>query len=123
MAKTALDTSVQLDAAQLGELTKVFEGAMDDIVDNLLVKGYSRDTEFEADKVGLAILAHAGYAPQAAVRLLQTLDKKQPTKSSGFSATHPSARDRITKVSAQAGKLGTRAIPPIRVTRFQAATN
>lgn len=121
VAKTALDTSVQLDAQQLGDLTKAFDGAMDDIIDSLLVKGYSRDTEFEADRVGLAIMNRAGYDPQAFVRFLQTLEQKQPTGSGGFSATHPSAKDRLGKVTAQASKLGTRAIPAIRITRFKAA--
>jgi beta-barrel assembly-enhancing protease len=121
VAKSALDTTVALDAAQLGELTQVFGGAMDDIIDGVLVKGYSRDTEFEADAVGLAILAHAGYDPQAGVRFLQTLEREQPSGSGGFSATHPSARDRLAKLGPAASKLESRAIPTIRVARFEAA--
>ncbi len=66
-------------------------------------------------------MAHAGYDPQAFVRFLTTLDQKQPSGSGGFSATHPSAKDRLGKVTAQAGKLGTRAIPAIRTTRFKTA--
>ena len=121
VAKTALDTSVELDQEALGDLTKTFEGAMDDMIDGILVKGYSRDTEFEADSVGLAIMAHAGYDPQAFVRFLQALDRKQGTGGGGFSATHPKASDRIAKLSGQAKTLGTRKIPQVRVDRFKAA--
>lgn len=121
VAKTALDTTVELDEQKLGELTKVFDGAMDDIVDGLLVKGYSRDTEHEADKVGLAILAHAGYDPGAFVRYLRTLDKIQPSGSGGFSATHPSAKDRLAKLEPAAAKLPARTIPKARSQRFAAA--
>ncbi len=120
VAKTALDTSVELDQQALGDLTKVFEGAMDDMIDGILVKGYSKDTEFEADKVGLAILAHAGYDPQALVRYLKVLDARQATGSGGFSATHPKASDRIKKVDGQAKTLGTKKVPAIRVARFKA---
>ncbi|MBK9035380.1 MAG: M48 family metalloprotease [Myxococcales bacterium] len=121
VAKTMLDTSVELDQQALGELTQVFEGAMDDMIDGLLVKGYSKDTEFEADRIGLAIMAHAGYDPQALVRYLKTLAATHGGGDGGFQATHPKPADRIAKVSAQASTLGTRAIPPIRIERFEAA--
>jgi predicted Zn-dependent protease len=37
---------------------------MDDITDALIAKGDSRDTEFEAERVGLEIMVRAGYPPQ-----------------------------------------------------------
>jgi len=122
VAKTALDTSVTLDEAALGDLTQVFEGAMDDMIDGILVKGYSRDTELEADRIGLAIMVHAGYDPQAFVRYLDTLEHEQGGGSGGFSATHPKASERIAKLKPQADVLGARAVPAIRVTRFERAT-
>lgn len=121
VAKTALDTSVTLDEQALGELTQVFEGAMDDMIDNTLVKGYSRDTEYEADKVAMAILAHAGYDPQALVRYLGTLEAEQGGGDGGWSATHPKARDRIAKLTAQAKTLGTRSVAEARTRRFKLA--
>jgi beta-barrel assembly-enhancing protease len=120
--KEMLDNTVQLDEQQLGTLTKAFEGAMDDMINSMVVKGYSRDTEFEADRVGIKILADAGYDPQAFIRLLESLEKKQghASKSGGFSSTHPSAKDRIAKLEAEADKLGTKKAPKIRKERFQA---
>ncbi len=98
VAKETLDNTVKLDEQALGELTKVFEGAMDDMVDALLVKGYSRDTEFEADAVGLRIMARAGYDPRAFISYLGTLRGKQGGGKGGFFATHPGPADRIGKL-------------------------
>jgi beta-barrel assembly-enhancing protease len=122
VAKTALDTSVTLDQQSLGDLTQVFEGAMDDMIDGILVKGYSRDTEFEADRIGVAIMAHAGYDPQALVRYLKILAAESGGGDGGFQATHPKPADRIAKVAAQSDALGARAIPEIRIERFEDAT-
>jgi predicted Zn-dependent protease len=120
VAKTALDASVELDEKALGDLTNVFEGAMDDIVESLLVKGYSRDTEFEADKVGIRILASAGYDPRALVKYLATLERSQETGSGGFSATHPSASDRIKKLQKIAAELPAQPTRAARTERFLA---
>jgi len=121
VGKEFLDSSVQLDEQALGNLTKTFEGAMDDMIDSMVVKGYSRDTEYSADKVGLKIMANAGYDPNAYIRLLETLAKTQNTGSGGFSATHPKAKDRIAKLKAEVAKLPKVQVPDIRVTRFQSA--
>lgn len=120
--KEALDSTVELDEKALGDLTKVFEGSMNDMIDSTLVKGYSRDTEYEADRVGMQIMAHAGYDPQALVSYLGTLSKTQHTGSGGFSATHPKASDRIAKLKGELGKYRKVSVPAIRVERFQAAT-
>ncbi len=120
--KEMLDSTVQLDEQQLGTLTKAFEGAMDDMVDSMVVKGYSRDTEFEADRVGLAIMADAGYDPQAFIRFLEGLEKKMGGGGSGgFKSTHPSPKDRIGKLKAEAAKLTPVKAPKIRTERFEAA--
>jgi predicted Zn-dependent protease len=121
VGKEFLDSSVELDAQALGNLTQAFEGAMDDMIDSLVVKGYSRDTEFAADKVGLRIMVRAGYDPNAYIRLLETLAKTQKTGSGGFSATHPRAKDRIAKLKAEVTKLPAVRVPEIRVKRFQDA--
>lgn len=122
VAKEALDTSVQLDAAALGNLTEVFEGAMEDMTDALIVKGYSRDTEFEADRVGLEIMVRAGYDPRAFVAYLEKLDEHQDTGSGGFYATHPKASERIAKLEARIAKLeAVDDISAARTKRFKKA--
>jgi predicted Zn-dependent protease len=123
VGKEFLDSSVELDQAALGNLTQAFEGAMDDMIDSLVVKGYSRDTEFEADKVGLQIMVKAGYNPQAFLELLKVLETAVPaTGTTGFSATHPKAADRLAKLKEQVKKLPKSSTPAKRTERFLAAT-
>lgn len=119
--KEMLDSSVELDKQALGTLTEAFDGAMDDMMDSLLVKGYSRDTEFEADSVGLEIMLKAGYSGSAFVSYLKKLDAHQATGSGGFSATHPKATDRIAKLEKKVAKAPVVTIPKSRVNRFKSA--
>lgn len=122
VTKEFLDSSVELDPAAEKAMTETFGGSIDDIVDGSLVKGYSKDTEFEADKVGLEILAAAHYDPQALIRYLKILDQNQNTGSGGFYATHPKASDRIKKLTDPAKKMKKVSIPQIRIDRFMTAT-
>lgn len=121
--KETMDSTVTLDQKALGDLTAVFDGAMDDMTDSLLVKGYSRDTEFEADSVGLEIMIKAGYDPAAFVAYLKKLNAKQATGSGGFSATHPKAADRIAKLEKKVAKAAKVTVPPARTKRFKAAVS
>ena len=119
--KEMLDSTVQLDEKQLGSLTKAFEGAMDDMIDSMVVKGYSRDTEFEADRIGLKIMVDAGYDPAAFVSLLENMEKKLPKAAEGgMKATHPSPKDRIAKLKGEVGKYKAETSPSVRAERFKA---
>jgi predicted Zn-dependent protease len=119
--KETLNSSVQLDAEQLGSLTEAFEGSMSDMTDALIVKGYSRDTEFEADAVGLEIMIKAGYDPSSFVSYLKKLSSHQDTGSGGFYATHPKASDRIAKLEEKVAAASPVKIPKVRIKRFKAA--
>ena len=118
---TAVTDTVSVGPEQLSQLSSTFTGAMGDMINSIMVKGYSRDTEFEADSVGLAILAHAGYDPLAFTRFLTTLQSKQTTASGGFSSTHPKAQDRIAKLTSQIAKLPAAPTAGARTTRFATA--
>lgn len=120
ISKEALTASGALSDEQLGELTVLLEGSIDDMIDAFFVKGYSRDTELEADAVALAVMERAGYDGNAFVAYLETLAAQQDTGSGGFYATHPTARDRIDRL---AKKVKKGAPPPkVRTKRFVAAT-
>ena len=120
--KEMLDSTVQLDQQQLGTLTQAFEGAMDDMIDSMVVKGYSRDTEFEADRVGLKIMVDAGYDPMAFIALLETLDKKLGNAhTGGMKSTHPAPKDRIVKLKVEVAKYKAAKPPAARTERFKAA--
>jgi predicted Zn-dependent protease len=119
--KEMLDSRVQLDEQQLGTLTQAFEGAMDDMIDSMVVKGYSRDTEFEADRVGLKIMVDAGYDPNAFISLLESLDKKLGNAhTGGMKSTHPAPKDRIAKLKAEVAKYHAAKASSVRTERFKA---
>ena len=108
-----------LSPEQVKQLNSLMEGMINDTLDALFVKGYSRDTEFEADHLGVEIAAKAGYDPAAMGRFLTTLSKTQDTGKGGFFATHPAPNDRLAKLKDLMA--ATVAVPKIRVSRFNTA--
>jgi beta-barrel assembly-enhancing protease len=110
-----------LSPEQLAQLNQLLEGIINDTLEAMFVKGYSRDTEFEADRLGVEIAARAGYDPAAMGRFLDNLARQQATSEGGFFATHPSTSDRQARLSSQLGARAAVTLPAARVTRFNAA--
>lgn len=79
---------------------------------------YSRDSENEADSVGLGYMAKAGFAPAAMASFFNTLQKlggSQGGAVDAFFASHPGSADRaktITKLIAER-KLGPGNVAPV----------
>jgi predicted Zn-dependent protease len=77
---------------------------------------FSRQQEFEADKVGIKTIAKAGYDPYAAARFLESLGRWSALRASligagpadrpDMTATHPSTPERISEAIAQARQFG-----------------
>lgn len=122
VTKQFLDSSVELDPEAEKLMTDVFGGSINDIVDAGMVKGYSKETEFEADKVGMEIMIAAGYDPNAFLKYLGTLEGHQDTGSGGFYATHPKPGERIGKLKDPVKKHGKVEVPRVRTDRFLDAT-
>jgi predicted Zn-dependent protease len=78
----------------------------------LALASFSRSQEFEADAIGVAIAAHAGYDPYGAVRFLTAMEHNSQLKpeQSGainpaapdFLSSHPATPERITNAVASA---------------------
>lgn len=104
---------------QFAELVSTFGNTVQDITTSLLVQGYSRDLELEADKLATTLLQSSGYARSALATYLRGVAKEGAGGKGGWMATHPSPDDRV----AELGELATGASParPVRRERFAKA--
>jgi predicted Zn-dependent protease len=92
------------------------------VISGLALAPYSREQELEADRVGIALTARAGWDPRALANVLGTLERAEalaggaPRRSSFF-ATHPSTPDRVANIEALAGSLPSASVAPIARSR------
>ncbi|OIP30719.1 hypothetical protein AUK22_01780 [bacterium CG2_30_54_10] len=63
---------------------------------------FSRDDEFEADKVSVSYTYKAGYNPNGLIRFFNRINKDNSlSKVTKYFSTHPPTNDRITRVKAE----------------------
>jgi len=105
---------------RLQELVGVLDGAIEDILDTLIMNGYSRSFESEADRAAVRILRRAGYDDHALIAMLDEMGRRLRPGRPDFARTHPSPADRIRDIER---RLGTnRPDPsPVRQRRFEQA--
>jgi predicted Zn-dependent protease len=82
----------------------------------LSIAQFSRQQEFEADQIGIKVIAKAGYDPYAASRFLDVLGRWSALQASmiglgsadqpDMMATHPSTPERVAEAVAQARQIG-----------------
>lgn len=70
---------------------------------------FSRSHETEADKIGLMIMAIAGYNPDEAAKLWMRMKANNPTHTPEFLSTHPSNDTRIKNLKSWAADAKTEA--------------
>jgi predicted Zn-dependent protease len=110
-----------LAGGQLAEVTKAFEGSITDITSTMMNSGYSRTTEFEADKGAVVIMKKMGYNPAALISMLQQMQGQLKADSHGFGKTHPSPEVRIAELKKVIGNEAPPTTSPVRQQRFQKA--
>lgn len=77
------------------------------VITGLALAPYSRDQELEADRVGVALMARAGWDPVALAAFLAALERAEALsgsepRTSSFFATHPSTPERVANIEALA---------------------
>ncbi|MFP5505931.1 MAG: M48 family metalloprotease, partial [Gammaproteobacteria bacterium] len=93
-------------------------GDLANIAGTAIVRGYGREHELEADRLGAEYLARSGYDPQAMLRVIGVLkdqetfeiqrakeEGREPRVYHGLFSTHPANDTRLQEVVAAAGKL------------------
>lgn len=61
---------------------------------------YSRQMEYEADKIGLVLMVLAGYDPEQAVGFWKRMSEKEDPERISYFSTHPVDADRIEEIKA-----------------------
>ena len=90
----------------------------DDVVKTLVVNGYGREQEKDADSAALGYLAAAGYDPQGLTGYLKRLEQGGRGSKSGIFTTHPGTDERLENVrQASVPAVDTSAVPK-RTKRF-----
>jgi len=100
------ETKIALAAGILlqGQSKAVILGA--NIANTLVMRGYSRKDEYEADKYGTIFASRAGYDPEGLLHFLEHLaeqEKSKPNTLERWMATHPPTKDRIARLKKQLG--------------------
>lgn len=100
-----------------------------------MVRGYGRDMELEADRVGARFMHASGYDPQAMIEVIGILkdqesfmrlrsrsEGKQPVSYHGVFSTHPRNDQRLREVVAAAGTLDSGQIKSLDPAEFRGIT-
>jgi predicted Zn-dependent protease len=116
LAKTAaLFSRVSTDV-----LGRPDEGQEEEAKAKLSLAHFSREQEFEADKIGIKDIASAGYDPYAASRFLGSLARSTALRASllgdstsakpDIMSTHPSTPERVAQATLEAREIGAEGV-------------
>ncbi|MFH1034137.1 MAG: M48 family metallopeptidase [Pseudomonadota bacterium] len=102
-------------------LSGAFSGSVGDVTKTLVVNGYTRGQEGEADADALVILERLGYDPKALTQVLATMGQRYKPGGLDFAKTHPDPQDRITALDAKMPASAPAPPTPARQARYQQA--
>ena len=77
------------------------------VVGGMINMKYGRDDELESDRLGLRIMAEAGYDPRAMVRVMEVLAQASGggSRQPEFFSTHPAPENRAARIREEIAKL------------------
>jgi predicted Zn-dependent protease len=91
----ALSVALQEKPAQTQELYLTAYGVASNVA---VILPYSRKQEYEADRIGLILMAMAGYNPNDAVSFWKRMSAISTNPAPAFLSTHPSDEKRIEQI-------------------------
>ena len=93
-----VEAAKRYTSKELASLVSVFEESIDDVLSTLIVNGYSREYEREADRSAVILLGRLGYNQAALVDMLHRMKQRLRPDGHDFARTHPDPDDRIQTV-------------------------
>lgn len=93
-----VEATKRYSSEELATLVSTFEDSIDDVINTMVVNGYSREYEIEADKAALSMLEQVGYNPSALIDMLQLMNRRLQPDGQDFAKTHPDPSDRINEI-------------------------
>jgi predicted Zn-dependent protease len=114
----AADRSAGIAArsAGLSQRKMIFADSVRDMVNALVVSGYTREQEFAADAYALKLLSGAGYSPASLIDVLMLLQRSGGT--GGFNRAHPPPAQRIGNVRRELPQYPVQDTRSFRASRF-----
>lgn len=104
------------------QLLTAFDGAVTDVFQTIIEKGYGRDQEYEADQLALLILRSTGYNTVALPEAVSDLEQSGRALGGGLFGSHPNPLDRIKKMKrALKGQNDGAQAQALRAERFKKA--
>jgi predicted Zn-dependent protease len=91
----ALSVAVKDKPAETQELYQMAYGIASNVS---VILPYSRKQEYEADRIGLILMAMAGYNPNEAIPFWQRMATQSTNPVPAFLSTHPSDANRIAQI-------------------------
>jgi predicted Zn-dependent protease len=124
--QAGVNAGVQIAGSeQTKQLSNAFGGSVNDITNTMVNSGYSRDLEFQADHMALAIMRRAGYDPRAFEAVLNVMKTRLKPGGTDFAKTHPDPKDRVAAVektlTGQPPVVVSPSVAAVRQARYQAA--
>ncbi len=78
-------------------MVMTFETDINSITESLFNKGYSKESEYQADRYAVSLLYKTGYYPMAIDNMLITMNRNE-TQGTGMAKTHPTPYQRMEKL-------------------------
>ncbi len=100
-----------------GQLLTLFDGAIDDVFKTMVVNGYSRKAEENADRAAVTTLTRAGYNPAALAAILGKMNTQGG--GGGFFRSHPLTAERVNAAKMLAREAPAGPKEQVRTKRFQ----
>jgi predicted Zn-dependent protease len=118
LAEAANIVGTEMTRGSQSKLTGLFGSSVQEVVTEVVTKGFSREQEAEADRLAVQLLAETGYSPKA----LATLLRRVNFDGGGFTSDHPSGADRAAAAESAAASLPPARGVDVRAARFAQAT-